>query len=90
MPVWHLFVVRTNQRDELQRSLATRGIGTLIHYPRPPFLQEAYAEFAARADEWPLAAEIARTVVSLPIGPHLAEEGARAVIAALREAEGVR
>lgn len=42
-PVWHLFVVRSQQRDALQKQLGTAGIGTMIHYPIPPHKQPAYA-----------------------------------------------
>jgi dTDP-4-amino-4,6-dideoxygalactose transaminase len=68
---WHLYVVRTPLRDALQAHLADKGVGTLIHYPIPPFLQDAYAEFADRASEWPLADRMARELLSLPMGPHL-------------------
>ena len=68
---WHLYVVTTPQRDALQAHLAAAGVGTLIHYPIPPFRQAAYGEFAARAGEWPIADRLAREVLSLPIGPHM-------------------
>ena len=68
---WHLYVVTTPQRDALQAHLAAAGVGTLIHYPIPPFRQAAYGEFAERAGEWPIADRLAREVLSLPIGPHM-------------------
>jgi len=80
---WHLFVVTTPQRDALQAHLAAAGIGTLIHYPIPPFRQEAYGEFTARASEWPIADRLAREVLSLPIGPHLSLEHADVVAEAV-------
>src|SRR5205823_3166734 len=43
-PVWHIFPIRTDKRDALQASLATAGVGTLVHYPTPPHLQPAYAD----------------------------------------------
>ena len=52
---WHVFVVTTPRRDSLQKYLDAIGISTLIHYPLPPFRQEAYSEFNGRADEWPYA-----------------------------------
>jgi dTDP-4-amino-4,6-dideoxygalactose transaminase len=85
-PVWHLFVVRSPRRDELQASLAAAGIGTLIHYPIPPFEQPAYAEFRVRAAEWPLAARFAREVLSLPMFPHMSDEQVRQVIEAVNRA----
>ncbi len=82
---WHLYVVTTPQRDALQTHLTAAGVGTLIHYPIPPFRQEAYVEFTARAADWPTADRLAREVLSLPIGPHLtlaeADSVADAVIA---------
>ncbi len=70
-PVWHLFVVRARQRDDLQKRLADAEIGTLIHYPIPPHLQKAYAELGYKEGDFPIAEKLAAEVVSLPIGPHL-------------------
>ncbi|MDQ3280745.1 MAG: DegT/DnrJ/EryC1/StrS family aminotransferase [Acidobacteriota bacterium] len=78
-PAWHLFVVRSEERGALQQRLTDAGVGTLIHYPIAPFDQRAYAEFAARRDEWPLASRIASEVLSLPIGPHLSHDDAAMV-----------
>lgn len=68
---WHLFVVTTPERDALQAHLNSTGIGSLIHYPIPPFRQEAYQEFLPQATQWPIADRLAREVLSLPMGPHL-------------------
>lgn len=68
-PVWHLFVVRTSRRDALQASLATHGIGTMIHYPIPPHLQPAYAELNIKKGSLPIAEAIHEEVLSLPMGP---------------------
>ena len=70
-PVWHLFVVRSPRRDEVQQHLAKHGIGTLIHYPVPPFKQPAYPEFAGAEADFPIASALADEVLSLPMGPHL-------------------
>ncbi len=78
-PVWHLFVIRTTQRDDLQQALQKAGVGTLIHYPIPPHLQEAYRDFGYKEGDFPLSEVIHREVLSLPIGPHLSEEQALAV-----------
>jgi dTDP-4-amino-4,6-dideoxygalactose transaminase len=83
-PVWHLFVVRSARRDDLQRHLKTHGIQTLIHYPVPPHLQAAYAEMGVAEGAYPISEAIHREVLSLPIGPHLSEEEARRVVAAVR------
>jgi dTDP-4-amino-4,6-dideoxygalactose transaminase len=87
-PVWHLFVVRHPQRDELQRRLGEAGIGTLIHYPIAPHDQTAYAETALAPGEFPLAATMAEQVLSLPIGPHQTAEQTAQVVAAVRAATG--
>jgi dTDP-4-amino-4,6-dideoxygalactose transaminase len=73
-PVWHLFVIRSANREAIQKSLADAGIGTLIHYPIPAFSQPAYPEFNARANEWPIAVRLANEVLSIPIGPHMTLE----------------
>lgn len=69
-PAWHLFVVRHGDRDRLQNFLNSENVGTLIHYPVPPHLSDAYHdEFPAAS--YPLTEESAQTVLSLPIGAHL-------------------
>jgi len=71
-PSWHLYVIRSNHRDELQKRLLATGIETLIHYPVPCFSQPAYREARIPATRFPVAARLASEVLSLPIGPHLA------------------
>ena len=70
-PAWHLYVVRTSQREALQRHLAEVGIGSLIHYPIPPHLQQAYASFGYKPGDFPIAEAMANELLSLPMGPHL-------------------
>jgi dTDP-4-amino-4,6-dideoxygalactose transaminase len=70
-PVWHLFVVRCSQRDALQEKLGAAGISTLVHYPIPPHLSGAYADEKWQCGKFPIAEELAKTVLSLPMGPHL-------------------
>jgi dTDP-4-amino-4,6-dideoxygalactose transaminase len=79
-PAWHLFVVRHARRDALQQQLREAGIGTLIHYPIPPHLSEAYQEMNFQPGTFPLAEEFATSLLSLPIGPHLTEPEQAAVI----------
>ena len=67
--VYHLFVVRTSRRDELAQYLSEHGIGTLIHYPVPPHLQECYKDLGYKRGDFPIAEEIADTALSLPIWP---------------------
>ena len=81
-PVWHLYVVRSPDRDRLQARLAEAGVGTLIHYPIPPHRQAAYADLTSGA--LPLAERLAAEVLSLPMGPHLGAEDTGRVIAAVR------
>jgi dTDP-4-amino-4,6-dideoxygalactose transaminase len=65
--VYHLYVVRTNKRDELQEHLSDNGIGTLIHYPIPPHLQKAYKHLGYKQGDFPIAEELAKTMISLPL-----------------------
>jgi dTDP-4-amino-4,6-dideoxygalactose transaminase len=88
-PAWHLFVVRSTERDALQAALADSGVHTLVHYPTPPHRQGAYPRFSPEAlgeDRWPIATRLAREVLSLPIGPHVSDAQAEAVVGALRAA----
>lgn len=75
--VYHLFVVRTSQRDSLQAELKKAGIETLIHYPIPPHKQMAY-KFLKGLD-LPVAERFSRELLSLPMGPHLSREDAENV-----------
>ena len=77
--VWHLFVVRHPGRDELINRLNNRGVGTLIHYPVPPHLQGAYVEIGLGEGALPIAVQMAREVLSLPIGPQLPQEFIRPI-----------
>ncbi len=70
-PVWHLFVVKTGRREALRRGLEAAGVGTLIHYPIPPHRAGAYREARFPRKGLPVAERLARTVLSLPMGPHL-------------------
>jgi len=69
--VWHQFIIRSNKRNELQDFLKENGIGTIIHYPIPPHLQECYKELGYGKGDFPIAEELADTVLSLPIYPGL-------------------
>lgn len=82
--VFHLYVVRTPRRDDLQEYLAGKGVGTLVHYPVPVHLQPAYARRFAGKAPLPETESAAREVLSLPIYPELPSADAQAVIAALR------
>jgi len=71
--VYHLFVIRTSKRDTLQTYLQQNGISTLIHYPIPVHLQEAYQSLGHKNGSFPLAEMIASTCLSLPIWPGMSE-----------------
>jgi len=85
-PVWHLFVVTHVHRDALQQHLAAAGINTLIHYPVPPHLSGAYAGAGFNRGCLPIAEELAATIISLPIGPHITVDKIERVVAATRKA----
>jgi dTDP-4-amino-4,6-dideoxygalactose transaminase len=85
-PAWHLYVVQHAKRDALQKSLQEAGIRTLIHYPIPPHLQQAYQNLGYVAGQFPIAEGLANRVLSLPMGPQLDVAGVEAVIIALNAA----
>lgn len=85
-PAWHLFVVRSDRRDLLQSALKADGVETLIHYPIPPHRQGAYAAMGLPPGSLPIAERLAASVLSLPFGPHLSQDQADQVVAALRRA----
>lgn len=81
---YHLYVLRTKKRNELQEHLSKNNIGTLIHYPIPPHLQQAYKELNYKKGDFPLAEEIAETCLSLPIYPGLTNEQIKVVCDSIR------
>lgn len=83
--VWHLYVVRSDDRGNLQKELSDRGLGTLIHYPVPPHLQVAYKNLGYGKGSFPVAEQYASTVISLPIGPHLSWSQADYIVDAVNE-----
>jgi dTDP-4-amino-4,6-dideoxygalactose transaminase len=76
--VWHLFVVRSNDRDNFQKYLLEKGVQTLIHYPIPPHKQQCYKEYNKM--NYPLTSLLADEVVSLPISPVLSEQEIMSVV----------
>lgn len=81
--VYHLYVIRSKQRDALQQYLSTQGIGTLIHYPVPPHLQEAYQSLGFTKDSFPIAEEIANTCLSIPLWPGMEAADVQTVCATI-------
>jgi dTDP-4-amino-4,6-dideoxygalactose transaminase len=81
--VWHLFVVRTEKRDELQKFLLEEGVQTLIHYPIPPHKQGAYKEWNNLS--FPITEKIHAEVLSIPVSPVMEEAEVTKVIAAMNK-----
>jgi dTDP-4-amino-4,6-dideoxygalactose transaminase/acetyltransferase-like isoleucine patch superfamily enzyme len=79
--VYHLYVIRTDQREELMQHLKAAGIGTAIHYPIPLHLQKAYASLNYAPDDFPVATRVAGELLSLPMFPHLTDEQQARVVA---------
>lgn len=72
--VWHQFVILTPKRTQMIQFLDENGIGTLIHYPVPPHLQEAYHFLGYQRGDFPIAEKISDMALSLPIYPGLKEK----------------
>jgi len=83
---WHLYAVRTSFRDTVQQVLADAGIKTMVHYPVPPYRQEAYREMEMEADSFPIADRIHNEVLSLPLHPLMTTADASRVTAILKKA----
>jgi dTDP-4-amino-4,6-dideoxygalactose transaminase len=82
--IWHLFVVRSPDRDALQAHLKSEGVQTLIHYPVPPHLQLAYQDANLAEGSLPIAERYAKELLSLPMGPHLSMADVDQVIASIQ------
>lgn len=82
---YHLYVVRTDKRDELIKHLTENEIGTLIHYPIPVHLQKAYSNLGFSKGDFPIAEEIADTCLSLPIWPGMNEEQVKFVAQKIKQ-----
>jgi dTDP-4-amino-4,6-dideoxygalactose transaminase len=85
-PVWHLYCIRYQHRDKLQTELKQEGVETLVHYPIPPHLQNAYKHLDYKKGEFPIAESMADSLLSLPIGPELTDGQVDHVIGALHRA----
>lgn len=81
--VFHLFVIRTNQRAELERYLSKNGVQSLIHYPKPPHKQDAYQRFNHL--NFPLTEAIHNEVLSLPISPVMTSSDVSTIIELINE-----
>jgi dTDP-4-amino-4,6-dideoxygalactose transaminase len=83
--VYHLYVVRIQDREALQARLAEAGIGTGIHYPIPLHQQNAYQHLGYKTGDFPVTERVAREIVSLPIFPQLSFPQQDEVVATVRE-----
>lgn len=81
--VWHIFAVRTQNRDEFQKYLSEKGIQTIIHYPTPPHKQGAYKEWNNLS--FPITEEIHNTILSLPISPVITDSEIEKVVEVVNE-----
>ena len=84
-PVWHLFVLRCEERDRLQAYLEEHGIGTNIHYPIPMHEQKAFAQYDLPHGSFPVAEQLASTVLSIPMFNGMTQEEVSAVIDTLNQ-----
>ncbi|MDP4679679.1 MAG: DegT/DnrJ/EryC1/StrS family aminotransferase, partial [Cyclobacteriaceae bacterium] len=76
--VWHLFVLRTSNRDKFQQFLSDNGVQTVIHYPVPPHKQSAYKTMNSLS--FPITEEIHKTIISIPLDITMSDEDVMAVI----------
>lgn len=81
--VWHQFVIRCDARDQLIEHLNQHNIQTIIHYPIPPHLSEAYRDLGYKAGDFPIAETFANTVLSLPLFDSMREDEVKMVIEAV-------
>jgi dTDP-4-amino-4,6-dideoxygalactose transaminase len=83
-PAWHLFIILHERRDLIQAKLDDAGIGTLIHYPVPPHLSDAYKDHGWKRGDYPISEKIADSALSLPLNPHIDSMNVSQVAEALR------
>jgi dTDP-4-amino-4,6-dideoxygalactose transaminase len=83
-PVWHIFTVRSRNREKLRHYLEENGIGTMIHYPIPPHLQQAYSTLGYVSGDYPISEILAKEVLSLPMGPQLDQAGMQKVVEVIK------
>jgi dTDP-4-amino-4,6-dideoxygalactose transaminase len=84
-PVWHLFVVRSENRNLLQKKLNDSGVGSFIHYPTPPHLQPAYSTLGFKKGDFPISELMHDQVLSLPIWPMMSDVQVEYVISIIRK-----
>jgi dTDP-4-amino-4,6-dideoxygalactose transaminase len=82
--VFHLYVVRTDQREQLQKCLQQEGISTGIHYPIPIHLQPAYKDLGYELGDFPITEQFAEQILSLPMYPELSGSAIERTVAAVQ------
>lgn len=85
IPVWHIFGVRCKERDALEKYLNKKGIGTNKHYPVPMHLQECYKDLGFKAGDFPIAEEISKTELSIPMYYGITDEEISYVVKVINE-----
>jgi dTDP-4-amino-4,6-dideoxygalactose transaminase len=85
--VYHIYAVRSADRDGLQRLLQAEGVQTGLHYPIPVHLQEAHADLGYRAGDFPESEAAAGVVLSLPMFPEMTTRQVQEVVAAVARCE---
>jgi len=84
-PVYHLFIVRLENREKVMEKLKERQIGSAIYYPTPVHLQPAYAALGYREGSFPITEQATREVLAVPLHPEMEEEQVEEVVGALKE-----
>jgi UDP-2-acetamido-2-deoxy-ribo-hexuluronate aminotransferase len=81
-----VYAIRVKKRDALCRELKNKGIGSIIYYPVPLHLQEAYKDLGYKKGDFPVSEKISLEIMSLPLYPYLNETQIRYVVSALKNA----
>jgi dTDP-4-amino-4,6-dideoxygalactose transaminase len=85
-PVWHQYVVRSKDRDQMSARMREFGVGTLVHYPTPPHLQTAYSGLGMPPGALPVSEALHREVLSLPMNAQLSDDDVTVVVGAVKAA----
>ena len=85
VPVWHIFGIRCKRSTELEKFLTDKGIGTNKHYPIPMHLQDCYKDLGFKEGDFPIAEEISKTELSIPMYYGMTDEEIQYVIDAINE-----
>lgn len=83
--VYQTFATRVENRDEVMQKLQAKGVGAIIHYPKPVHLQEAYKDAGYKKGDFPVAEKVANTELSLPMFPHITNEQVEYVCQTIKE-----